>query len=163
MSLRRVKVNGRKVWRARGAYQGLRRSTIRDSKEEARQAEGELLAALRAEHAKAETEGQRPATLRALLDAYAADLEGRGKSADIIGRAAATALAIARPEYRFPAGAFFQEDETRVRWLRPDGEITVLETMTSPFREIAKLAALTLMRMSEIRLLRREMVHLGRA
>jgi integrase len=32
--------------------------------------------------------------------------------------------------------------------------------MLSPFREIAKLAALTLMRLSEIRLLRREMVHL---
>jgi integrase len=32
--------------------------------------------------------------------------------------------------------------------------------MRSPFREIAKLAALTLMRLSEIRLLRREDVHL---
>src|SRR2546422_11128522 len=32
--------------------------------------------------------------------------------------------------------------------------------MPSPFREIAKLAALTLMRLSEIRLLRREYVHL---
>jgi integrase len=32
--------------------------------------------------------------------------------------------------------------------------------MRSPFREMAKLAALTLMRLSEIRLLRREMVHL---
>jgi integrase len=32
--------------------------------------------------------------------------------------------------------------------------------MASPFREMAKLASLTLMRLSEIRLLRREMVHL---
>src|SRR5262249_58301940 len=32
--------------------------------------------------------------------------------------------------------------------------------MPSPFREISKLAAMTLMRLSEIRLLRREMVHL---
>jgi hypothetical protein len=32
--------------------------------------------------------------------------------------------------------------------------------MPSPFREVAKLAALTLMRQGEIRLLRREMVHL---
>ena len=32
--------------------------------------------------------------------------------------------------------------------------------MPSPFREIAKVAALTLMRQGEIRLLRREMVHL---
>jgi integrase len=36
----------------------------------------------------------------------------------------------------------------------------VLEPIRSPFREIAKLATLTLMRQTEIRLLRREMVHL---
>jgi integrase len=66
----------------------------------------------------------------------------------------------ARPGYRFPGGAFFPEDETRVRWLRPDEEITVLEVMPSPFREMAKLAGLTLMRQGEIRSLRREMVHL---
>jgi integrase len=70
------------------------------------------------------------------------------------------ALKKARPEYRFPGGAFFREDETRVRWLRPEEELLVLETMASPFREIAKLAALTLMRMTEIRTLRREYVHL---
>jgi hypothetical protein len=29
------------------------------------------------------------------------------------------ALKKARPDYRFPGGAFFPEDETRVRWLRP--------------------------------------------
>jgi integrase len=66
----------------------------------------------------------------------------------------------ARPDFKFPGGAFFPEDETRVRWLRPDEEILVLETMTSPFREMAKLAALTLMRQGEIRTLRREMLHL---
>lgn len=66
----------------------------------------------------------------------------------------------ARPDFHFPAGAFFPEDETRVRWLRPEEEILVLETMASPFRELAKLAALTLMRQGELRLLRREMVHL---
>jgi integrase len=70
------------------------------------------------------------------------------------------ALKKARPDYRFPGGAFFKEDETRVRWLRPEEELLVLEAMPSPFREIAKLAALTLMRMSEIRLLRREDIHL---
>jgi integrase len=70
------------------------------------------------------------------------------------------ALKRARPEFRFPAGAFLQEDETRVRWLRPEEELLVLETMRSPFREIAKLAALTLMRLSEIRTRRREHVHL---
>ena len=36
----------------------------------------------------------------------------------------------------------------------------MLETMASPFRELAKLAALMLMRQGELRLLRREMVHL---
>ena len=65
-----------------------------------------------------------------------------------------------RPDYRFPSGAFSSEDETRVRWLRPEEELLVLDTMRSPFREIAKVAALTLMRMTEIRLLRREDVHL---
>jgi integrase len=73
---------------------------------------------------------------------------------------AAGRLKRARPDYRFPGGAFFREDETRVRWLRPEEELLVLEPMPSPFREIAKLAALTLMRMSEIRTLRRDMVHL---
>jgi integrase len=66
----------------------------------------------------------------------------------------------ARPEFRFPGGAFFPEDETRVRWLGPNEEIVVIEPMRSPFREIAKLAALTLMRLSEIVTLRREMVRL---
>lgn len=70
------------------------------------------------------------------------------------------ALKLVRPEYRFPAGAFFQEDESRVRWLRPEEELLSLDAMPSPFREIAQLAALTLMRMTEIRLLRREDVHL---
>jgi integrase len=70
------------------------------------------------------------------------------------------ALKKARPDYRFPGGAFFLDDETRVRWLRPEDELLVFETMASPFREIARLAALTLMRMSEIRTLRRDAVHL---
>jgi integrase len=66
----------------------------------------------------------------------------------------------ARPDFRFPGAAFMPEDETRVRWLRPEEELLVLDMMRSPFREMAKLAALTLMRLSEIRLLRRDMVHL---
>ncbi len=70
------------------------------------------------------------------------------------------ALKKARPGYRFPGGAFFPEDETRVRWLRPEEELLVLELMAPPFREIAQLAALTLMRMSEIRHLRWSDVHL---
>src|SRR5882724_5175820 len=39
------------------------------------------------------------------------------------------ALKKARPGYRFPDGAFFPEDETRVRWLRPDEELTVMATL----------------------------------
>jgi integrase len=66
----------------------------------------------------------------------------------------------ARPDFRFPGAAFLPEDETRVRWLRPEEELLVLDTMRSPFREIAKLAALTLMRQGEILALRREHVHL---
>jgi integrase len=69
-------------------------------------------------------------------------------------------LKLVRPDFRFPAGAFFPEDETRVRWLRPEEELLVLEPMAEPFRTMAKLAALTLVRLSEIRFLRREMVHL---
>jgi integrase len=70
------------------------------------------------------------------------------------------ALKKARPEYGFPGGAFFPTDDTRVRWLRPEEELLVLEPMPSPFREIAKLAALTLMRQGEILSLRPEYVHL---
>jgi len=66
----------------------------------------------------------------------------------------------ARPDFKFPGAAFLPEDETRVRWLRPEEELLVLETMPSPYREMAKLAALTLMRLSEIRTLRRDMVRL---
>ncbi len=43
--------------------------------------------------------------------------------------------------HQHPGASFeseFPEDETRVRWLRPDEELTVLEPMPSPFREIAK-------------------------
>ncbi len=64
------------------------------------------------------------------------------------------------PSYRFPQDAFSPEDETRVRWLRPAEERTLLGTMPSPFKEMAALAKLTLMRLSEIRLLRRQDVHL---
>jgi integrase len=111
-----------------------------------------------------------PATVKALFEAYVADLFGFrqarlrcGTKASTINRDLCTIRAMlkrARPEFHVPAGVFFPEDETRVRWLRPEEEVLVLETMPSPFREIAKLAALTLMRLSEIRLLRRDMIHL---
>ena len=220
MSVRQVKVHGRKCWQARVAYHGLRKSAIRGSKADARDAESDLLRELKGQVTRAEQGQEAPATLRALFEAYVSDLEARGKGPETVDRAARTATALeavlpellrkpvsriseadlfafrnarlregkrvyesvagetrerrvptkpstinrdfrtlramfkkVRPEFRFPAGVFFAEDETRVRWLRPEDELLVLETMPSPFREIAKLAAMTLMRLSEIRLL----------
>ena len=40
-----------------------------------------------------------------------------------------------RPEYRFPAGAFFREDNTRVRWLDHDEEMGVLKTCDPRFEK----------------------------
>jgi len=63
MSLRRVKVNGRKVWQARVAFKGLRKSTIRESKEAAREAEAQLLQEVKAKAGQAEQADAAPATL----------------------------------------------------------------------------------------------------
>jgi integrase len=70
------------------------------------------------------------------------------------------ALRLVRPEYRFPK-AFFDEDETRVRWLDPAQEREVLKATRQPFRSMVDFAALTLMRLTEIRKLRRDQVHLS--
>jgi hypothetical protein len=182
MSVRRIKNHGKWVWQARVAYRGLRRAAFRASKDEARQAESDLLGARKAEAAQVEQQDQRLATLRQLFDFYAQDLTDRGKSEDTTGRAEQPALAVerllpalldrpvskigdaevfafrvarlregqvvhelvagkkverrvpckpstvnrdlwtlraalkkARPDYRFPGGAFFREDETRVQ------------------------------------------------
>jgi len=66
----------------------------------------------------------------------------------------------AMPGFRFPRDVFLPEDETRVRWLAPEEEIVLLGGMRSPFQEMSRLAALTLMRQSEIRTLRRPQVRL---
>ena len=223
MAIRRIKNHGKWVWQARVFYRGLRRAAFRASKDEARQAESDLLCALKAESAQEEQQGQRPATMKALLDFYALDLEARGKGPDTIGRAKQTttaleallptllitpvsrvrdrdlydfrqarerqgakpstinrdlrtlraALKAARPDFKFPGGAFYPEDETRVRWLRPEEELLVFDSMPQatrptrkvasrslPFAAMARLAALTLMRQGEIRTLKREHVRL---
>jgi len=65
------------------------------------------------------------------------------------------------PGFRFPAGVFLPEDETRVKWLKPEDELLVFATMPKPFGDMARLAAITMMRLTEIRTLRREQVDLG--
>jgi integrase len=209
MSVRRRKINGRWVYQARVAFQKQRRSAIRPTREAARLAESELLAALQAEAGAAEAAARTPATVGAMLDGYVEHLRLRGKSAETLsavrsakaavasacpelfakpvsvvdvadfyrfraareraGCAASTvnrnigalrtALKAVRPEFKMPSELLRKEPE-RVRMLQPEEEL-ILDTMRSPFREIAKLAALTLMRLSEIRRLRREQIRLG--
>jgi integrase len=78
------------------------------------------------------------------------------------------------PNLKFPADVFFDETPTRVRWLRPEQEVLTFDavpaavhvgpkrgTRPAPFRDMAQLAALTLMRLSEVRLLQRDQVDLG--
>ncbi len=87
-----------------------------------------------------------------------------GAKASTINRDLRTIRAMlkrALPEFKFPKGIFFQEDETRVRWLEPLQEVDVMSRLASPFREMAQLAGLTMMRLSEIRRLRREQVALS--
>ena len=259
MAIRRITVNGRKVWQARVRFHGLRTSTIRATKDDARQAEAELLQTLKTKRATAAEAAAAPATVRALFEAYAQRLADRGKGPDTIAVVAQTARAVerllpewldrpvsalteadvfafrrarversvvalryqddaaalraraqaaqaanrprsaeaalakaarreqmadaaqragtkpstinrdlrtlramvksVRPDFRFPPGVFFPEDDTRVRWLRPEEEVLVLEPIRSPFRAMAKLAASTLMRQGEVRTLRWPMVH----
>jgi integrase len=66
----------------------------------------------------------------------------------------------ADPTFRLPKGVFFREDETRVRWLEPLQEL-YMSRLRSPFREMAQLADLTLMRLTEVRTLRRSQVSLS--
>jgi len=67
----------------------------------------------------------------------------------------------AMPGFRFPTGVFLAEAATRVRWLKQEDEILIFATMPSPFGDIARLAAITMMRMWEIQTLRREHVDLA--
>ena len=67
----------------------------------------------------------------------------------------------ALPDFRFPGDLFRKEDETRVRWLEPVQELDVMSRLRSPFREMADLARLTMMRLTEISTLKRTQVMLG--
>jgi integrase len=88
---------------------------------------------------------------------------GEGCKASTVNRNLSTLLAAARmvrPGLGAPKGLFRKAPE-RVRWLAPEEELLVLDVLPLPFRHVAKLAALTLMRLSEIRRLRREQVRLA--
>src|SRR5262245_35543763 len=95
MSVKHVTINGsQKVWMARIAYRGVRKSRVCRTKEEARQAERELAAECREDVDRGERDGAVPATVKQLGEWYVLDLERRGKGADTIGRAVTTAKAI---------------------------------------------------------------------
>ncbi len=211
MSVRQVRVRGKKRWQARVAYRGGRLSRLCDSKDEAKQAEADFLKEL---VAKAEQDTQAeaaPATLELLCEAYLLDLEARGKAPESILRAKDTKRRLTeffgarmqeplgkfteadlyafrshrmkgnvKPstidrdfitiramlrkvslDFRFPHGLLSSQDNTRVRWLEPIQEVDVMSRLREPFRAMARLAGLTLMRLSEIRRLRREQVALS--
>src|SRR6266508_1413164 len=63
MAVKKIKVNGRWVWQARVAYKGLRKSTIRETKDDARTAEAGLLQELKAKVGQAAEQAEAPATL----------------------------------------------------------------------------------------------------
>ena len=224
MSVRQVKVHGKKRWQARVAYRGARLSRLCDSKDEAKQAEADLLQTLVKAADQEGKENAAPATLQLLCDAYVLDLEARGKAPDSITRAKDTTKRLAEffggrmqealgrlteadlyayrasriehkikastinrdfrtiramlkralAGFRFPRGVFLPEDETRVKWLRPEDELLAFAaiptevrvgekrgTRAVPFRDMARLAAITMMRLTEIRTLRRGQVDLA--
>lgn len=72
-----------------------------------------------------------------------------------------TMLKMVDPQFPFPKRIFFPQDATRVRYLEPDELVRVMSSLPSPFREIAQLAALTLMRLTEVRQLRKDKVSLA--
>jgi integrase len=89
--------------------------------------------------------------------------EAQGCKPSTINRDLRTLCAMlrkARPDFRFPRSAFYPEDDTRVRWLSEEQEDRLFISLPSPIREIAQLAALTLMRRGELLRLRREHVDL---
>jgi integrase len=211
MAIKCIRNHGKKVWVARIAYHGKRRARFCENREQAKAAEAELLQELTQETEQEAQVNAAPATLQMLCDAYALNLEARGKAPESVTRAKETQKRLADflgvrmrdpldgltgadlyafrtwrlqhqmkpatvnrdlrtiramlrqvdPTFRFPAGIFLAEDETRVRWLKPEDELVIFATMPAPFGDMARLAAITMMRLTEIRTLRREMVDLG--
>src|SRR4030095_2473267 len=94
MAIRRIKNHGKWIWQARVAYRGLRKAAFRASKDEARQAEADLLQELKAKAEKAEQIGSAPGTLRQLFEFYAGDMQARGKGAESVERVEYTAHAV---------------------------------------------------------------------
>jgi hypothetical protein len=202
MAIKQVTVNGhsKKRWQARVAYGGARLSRLCNSRDEAKQAEADLLQTL-VKAAEQEIQANTtPATLALLCDYYLQNLENRGKSEDTIStarnakarladffgarmqeplhlteadlyafraarlrqwarrgkkakdgttatlaggvkastinrdlRTIRAMLKLALPDFRFPAEVFLPEDETRVKWLRPEDELMVFAPMPAPF------------------------------
>ena len=82
----RKRINGRKVWWVRVNYRGFNPSRVYENKEVAKDAEAALRKNLRREVEHTEQAGLQPATLKALFEAYVADLEARGKGPDTVVR-----------------------------------------------------------------------------
>lgn len=97
-------MNGGKVWQARVSLNGRRRSVIRGTQAEARDAESEIRRALRAESERAEQESARPATLRQLLEFYELDMKARGRGDESASRADYTRRSIEDARALAPAG-----------------------------------------------------------
>jgi integrase len=90
--------------------------------------------------------------------------EGAKKKANTIRRDLGVlrqALKLERPDLKVPDDVFPPANNTRVRVLRPAEEKRARLAVPEPFLTIVRLASLTLMRLSDLRTLRREMVDLG--
>src|SRR5207247_10951677 len=96
MAVRKIKNHGKWVWLARVAYKKHRRAAFRATKEEARQAESDLLRQLKEDVASADREAAGPATLRALFEFYAEDMQARGKGEEGVDRVGYAAVAVGR-------------------------------------------------------------------
>jgi hypothetical protein len=93
MSVRRIKLRGTWVYQARIAYQKVRRSVIRPTREAALEAELALLRDLKAQAHQDAVADAKPATVRLALEMHVEDLAQRGKATE---RAVTAAHAVER-------------------------------------------------------------------